>query len=509
MKHGAAGLALVAALWGACRHGGAGATREARVAPPPGDVRGRVVNRRTGAGLAGRIVIAAGRRTTTASDGSFTLPDLPDLYDLTIADAGGERASVYQKLSRRDPLLVHDASGPPDEWRGRNSARVYATATVDGHPSAAAPLLLGFFSPEAAGEGDPVVLHWNGPPSLEGELLAVALDEGGRRAWGARRRLTVGRSTAPTIDLPLAAMPRRRVRGALAAPPGFQVSSVIESFRLPLPGADLRVRSDERDGIRALDDDLPDAGALGANLCVTVAADGEGTSGATRCAAAADGTFAFALDRPPALSAPAQGAPFEPDTVFSWSGASAGVQVLQLAGAGPAADRPDVTIYTPDRAVSWQELAGIPVRFPRACSIYQVTAGGRGPYASMDEAVAPGGLGAWLPAESRWTQSSPITVTVPRWPRPQPGSFEAKLCHYPAGQGIVCGAPTRANHLGEFYVLSAINNHLRNFPEFAKSVGIYCVHDCESARLYMKALREYRAVHPDFDAREPLDTEDC
>ena len=219
--------------------------------------------------------------------------------------------------------------------------------------------------------------------------------------------------------------------------------------------------------------------ALGASLCVTAIGDGPGTTGATRCRASADGTFALTLDRPPTLTAPAQGAAFERDTAFSWSRFAGGIQVLQLAGAGPEADRPDVTIYTPDTTVSWQALAGTGVALPRGCSIYEVTAGGRGPYASMDEAFARDGVGALIPSEARWSQSQPITVTVPRWPRPEPGSFEAKLCHYPYAQGIVCTPPTTADD-GEYYILSAINNRLRNFPEFTKSIGIYCVHDCDT-----------------------------
>jgi hypothetical protein len=159
-------------------------------------------------------------------------------------------------------------------------------------------------------------------------------------------------------------------------------------------------------------------------------------------------------------------------------------------------------VYTPETTASWQALVGAQVRFPRGCSDYLVTAGGRGPYASMDEAFSPAGIGALIPAETRWTESTPIALTVPRWPKAAPGSFEAKLCHYPYGSGIVCGP-------GEVYMLSAINNKLRNFPEFTKSIGITCVHDCESARRFLVAYREYRAQHPGFDAKEPLDMEGC
>jgi hypothetical protein len=505
---GGLGVTLVALLGGACSHGGADARHAPSLASPPGPVSGRVVDRRTGAGLAGRVVIAGGRRATTAADGRFTLPDVPAPYDLAIVDPGGERATVYQKLSRRDPLLVHGTRAPVDEWRARHSARLYGNPTIEGRPPGGTTLM-GFFSPPARGLGDPIVLHWIEPATLDGEVLALAIDDAGR-GWAARRPLSVTPSmAAATIDLPLAALPGRRVRGAVDAPAGFEASTLVASFRVPIPGAELPILRQEGDGLRGIDRELPDPAALGATLCLTATGDGEGTAGATQCRAGAGGTFALALDRPPAITAPAQGAAFEPDTRFSWTGASGRVNVLQLAGQGPEADRPDVTVYTPDTTVTWAALAATAVRFPRGCSIYQVTAGTRGPYASMDDAVAPEGLGALIPAETRWSQSAPISMTVPRWPRPAPGSFESRLCHYPAGQGVVCRPPVGDHDRGEYYILSAINNKLRNFPELAKSIGIYCVHDCDTARRFMKGLHEYSAQHPGFDAHEPSDTEEC
>src|SRR4051794_8435753 len=107
-------LGLCAALLAtaACSHRTVDARREASRAPARAAVRGRVVDRRTSGGLSGRTVIAGGQRTTTTADGAFTLPDVPALYDLAIVDAGGTRVTIYQKLARRDPLLVHDGRGP-------------------------------------------------------------------------------------------------------------------------------------------------------------------------------------------------------------------------------------------------------------------------------------------------------------------------------------------------------------------------------------------------------------
>src|SRR2546430_8748338 len=109
-ERGVLGLcAALAAVLGtaACSHRTVDAGREASPVPARAAVTGRVVDRRTGGGLSGRTVIAGEQRVATAADGSFTLADVPPLYDLAIVDAGGTRATIYPKLARPDPLLVH------------------------------------------------------------------------------------------------------------------------------------------------------------------------------------------------------------------------------------------------------------------------------------------------------------------------------------------------------------------------------------------------------------------
>jgi hypothetical protein len=536
---GVCASAAVAALAAACRLGGApGASPPAAASAPaplsvPGPVRGRVVDRQTRGALAGRTVMIGGRSATTAADGSFAFADVPGVYDLAVVDAKRDVVSIYRRLTRRDPLLVH--GGAPeklDEYRARHSAKLFGSFTVGGRPLASGAATLGFFSPALAALADPcpaapatpcdpLALYWNRPASLDGEAFAIAIEDRGPRsadpsrstealsAWAARRPFTVTASAAPTVDLALAPMPARRVRADFRVPAGRDVSTLIESYRLPLPGAEIPLRRYDRDGLRGLDDELPDLGGLGASLCLTALSDGDGTAWATQCGVGA-APITLTLETPPRLTAPANASSLEPDTAFAWSPFAGGVQVLELLGAGPAADRPDVTIYTTETRASWQQtLAATTVAFPKGCSIYQVTAGGYGPFRSMDDAVGPAGLGASVAAETRWSQSPPITVTVPRWPRAQPGTFEAKLCHYPYARGIVCDGESSYPGLPETYVLSAINNKLRQFPEFTKAIGIYCVRDCETARRFMKAYSNYSSAHPGFDRNQPLDMESC
>jgi hypothetical protein len=534
-------VAAVAALpAGACRLGGTGGggpapgTSVRAPVPVAGPVRGRVVDRDTRRALPDRTVVVGDRRTTTQGDGSFAFDGVvPGVYDLAVLNAKRDAVTIYRGLTRRDPLLVHTSKEQQlDEYRARQSAKLFGSFSVGGQPLVSGAATLGFFSPTLAAVSepcafvpsgaacDPVALYWNRPGPLEGEAVAVAIADRGARAgdpsrsaqrlsaWAGRRPLTVAPSQAPTVDVALAAMPARRVRGDFRVPAGRDVSTLIESYRLPLPGPEIPLRRFDRDGLRGLDDELPDLGAVGASLCVTALSDGDGTAWATRCGVGAD-PITLTVEAPPRLTAPAQGAAFERDTTIAWSRFAGGVQVLELLGGDPAADRPDVTIYTMETSVSWQrDLAAAGVAFPKGCSIYQVTAAGHGPFSSIDDAVGPAGLGALVPAEARGSQSPPITVTVPRWPRPQPGTFEAKLCHYPYAQGIVCDGKSYDGY-PETYVLSAINNKLRHFPEFTKAIGIYCVRDCETARRFMKSYREYSAAHPGFDNHQPLDMESC
>jgi len=472
----------------------------------------------------------------TASDGSFAFENVPTRYDLAVLEPKRDVVTLYRGLTRRDPTLVHGAAPAKlDEYRAAHSAKLFGSFTIDGQPPVSGTATLGFFSPALAAVAepcapgaastaalpcDPLTLFWNTPETLEGTVVAIAIADRGRRSadpsrssqalsgWAGRRPLTVGPGEAPTVGLALARMPARRVRGVFRAAPGRDISTLIETYRLPLLGGEIPLRRVDGGRLRGLDDELPDLGALGASLCVTALSDRDGTATATRCGVGGD-PITLTLQEPPHITTPADKAAFEPDTTIAWSRFAGGVQVLELLGAGAAPDRPDVTIYTMQATASWQaDLLSTGIPFPKGCSMYQVTAGGYGPFRSLDDAFGPAGLGAFAPVETRWSRSAPVAITVPRWPRAKPGTFEAKLCHYPYAQGIVCDGKTWDGS-PEHYVLSAINAKLRAFPEFTEEIGIYCVRDCQTARRFMKAYSDYSAAHPHFDLDQPMDMEPC
>ncbi len=70
------------------------------------------------------------------------------------------------------------------------------------------------------------------------------------------------------------------------------------------------------------------------------------------------------------------------------------------------------------------------------------------------------------------------------------------------GSAIAC----RQTEFGtEAYQLSAMNNKLRYYPDFAGELGMDSVSDCEGARAFMLGYANYREKHPGFDHDQPMD----
>ena len=75
---------------------------------------------------------------------------------------------------------------------------------------------------------------------------------------------------------------------------------------------------------------------------------------------------------------------------------------------------------------------------------------------------------------------------------------------------IVCGTlpmayPGATEAPQEWYSVTAMNNKLRHFPEFAAVAPMQSVSNCEQARAFFKSYVEYNELYPNFDRDEPLD----
>ena len=80
-----------------------------------------------------------------------------------------------------------------------------------------------------------------------------------------------------------------------------------------------------------------------------------------------------------------------------------------------------------------------------------------------------------VPKDAWWAMSQDLSIPVRLPLRPEVAAYQ-----YPAGESIVCGKLPNGDR--EFYVLSAINNKIAEYPRFADAIGIRCVRDCATAR---------------------------
>lgn len=77
---------------------------------------------------------------------------------------------------------------------------------------------------------------------------------------------------------------------------------------------------------------------------------------------------------------------------------------------------------------------------------------------------------------------------------------------YVTGEGIlVCAEDALTGRVDAWYSLAAMNAKLRHYPDLAAFAGVDSVEHCESARRVYRAAWEYNALHPGFDADEPID----
>jgi hypothetical protein len=75
----------------------------------------------------------------------------------------------------------------------------------------------------------------------------------------------------------------------------------------------------------------------------------------------------------------------------------------------------------------------------------------------------------------------------------------------PVRSVIVCG--TTADGDPEIYMLRAMNNKLRHYPDFAVEIGMHSVNDCGGARTFQLRYLAYAETHRGFDINEPREYE--
>jgi hypothetical protein len=385
----------------------------------------------TGRPISDRTVTIDRTSTTTASDGTFSLP-APTDYDVTIVDPDGSTMSVYRGLTRRDPHLLHKPSASSvaarnvalvmGEVSGGKNYPLTGTDAVDiffFSPQAEAYVLLAGTLPQLdrGPTYGPLSPAWNGPSTLTGHLAALGTfsnrNNVGSSWWFADQPITV--PATGTIVANVALTPVAKigiVHGSIAVPNGYYVTGT--SFRYRFPGAySTMALPYSSDRATTFDATLPNLLAGGLDLCVT-AAGAPGTITTERCGIPLDAPSpSVTLDAPPTVLSPTNGELVTVATRFSWTPYANGIHVLLLDPLNPTPKSPSIYLYTTSTSTTWPEgttemmAAAVPVN-----AAYECRVAGYGPYNSMDDAVGPTGITDTAPSEKRRNYSVNIIVNA-------------------------------------------------------------------------------------------------
>ena len=478
------------------------------LAPPePGPISGTVLDGR-GLPLPDQVVAIGAAKTASDGDGRFSFPAVPAGYDLVIASPDGSAATVYQGLTRRDPIVTHD--GP----RARPPARRAAvTVTLAGSEAAGERWRVQFVSaraipdsgsrrpappaPGAPQEPETVTVMWDGAETISGVVVAAAmrikkLDI--PLAMFAQQPVTLRDGETKALELvPVKAPIVRRPRPRVITPkedPGF-APVYLEEYRLPGVGGAIR-----GPGRAAQPYALPDLRGFGLELCAYAFQWNPYLhSNRTQCGLDPSASLSVPLPSPPVFSAPAWDTAASPGLRFAWSAVPGAVYQLVLSAGSQEHSRahPRVKVVTTRTTAGWPDLQAVGVGFPEPLAAYRAVVGVRGSYASIDELVGPRGAADPTPRD-RWSAESK-ELSLPL--RPPLGKEEA-ACKF--RETVICDD-------GGIFRLSVMNRKIQSYPELATAVNIHCVRDCDGARAYLKAYAEFSAAHPGFDEQEPLPVE--
>jgi hypothetical protein len=486
------------------------AGQPSHVAPPaatqPGPISGTVLDS-DGRPLPDQIVAIGAEKTTSDGDGRFSFPVVPAGYDLVIASPDASAATVYQGLTRRDPIVIHGegrARQPAHsavilvtlagtEWSSERWDVQFASPRaipVSGRRRSTSP------APGAPREPETITVKWDGADTITGVVMAETAHSRQleiQLALFARKDLTLRDGETANLTLVPTTVPVvKRPRPRVITPkedPGFD-PVYLEHYRLPGVGGTVR-----GPGRAAKPYDIPDLRGVGLELCaLAFQANPYLRSRHLQCGVDPTQSLSISLPSPPVFTAPAFDTRASPGMRFAWSAVPNAVYRLTLAGGPRSSAHPHIEIVTMQTTVRWPNLKPVGVAFPAPLAAYAAVVGVRGPYSSIDEVAGPHG-----PRDSTgrddWSAES-LDLSIPVWP---PLGKKEAACRFP--ETALCDG-------GGSYRLSVINRKIQTHPEFAAATNIHCVRDCDEARAYVEAYAAYSAAHPGFDAHDPLPVEE-
>jgi hypothetical protein len=312
-------------------------------------VRGRVVTP-WGWGMRQRVVRIGQQRTFTDGEGRFTFENVPDTYDIEILERDGRRATAYYGLSRRDPVLGHEAW--PAYRDGFREAQGRPPSDGTGHIGGKVELFKARMAP-------PPNFH----PEPESLRFSYVLADG-----------------SSAFDLGQCS-PHKPGR------------------------SDLKGCAD--DG--SYDCELPDFGAREGAYCIAIGREDTDKIRALRCGGQL-GMSDFSIPSQPQAPHLTIGNKEDRDKLLGWDGEG---QVFEL-NLGHDYGGPFARVYTSKRSFAWSELAALGVDFAenRAGTVPGVVVTALLPYSSMDDLVSGSGPMA-MGASWRRVESDEVDIRLP------------------------------------------------------------------------------------------------
>jgi hypothetical protein len=199
--------------------------------------------------------------------------------------------------------------------------------------------------------------------------------------------------------------------------------------------------------------------------------------------------------------------------------AGAGAQPSARAGHRPTQARPTGRPRgrtTEETGAGWPDLTALGVLFPADFVNDDVGVTGFGPYASLDQALAPNGIGAATLSDRYRAESSGLfnAVLSPTGAPPDEtacGEIPAQICDPPppscnCGRDCTCETPCEMVTRPYPPDFKTADRALAFHPGLAVAAGMRCVQDCCGLRTFRIAYKRYAQDRPGFQRNEPLPT---
>jgi len=385
-----------------------GTTADAGVLDGSSSVSGIVKSVNWRGGAAGRRVTVSGQSATTGSDGRFTLTEVPSSYDVVIAEPDGATFSIYQALTRTDPVLSHKTTFNPSLDGTPYRASISGTLSGDfPFPVDSSHLATVYYAAATAFSSwqlgqplrsggpafEPMSVAWRGTSSITGALIALGQIGTATTPWTsaylATRPVSLSDGNAVEEALTLLPVGVGALAGSIKMYAGNGVYAVAASYHLP--GAPELIALGQFPGGGSFGLQLPDLQQLGGDYCVYFS-DTAGYASGRRCGGRLGMTdFSIQVQQPPQMLKPPTGANATRNTLLSWSGVAGGVYMVDLNPDNPTAAQPRVQVYTSATSLAWPDFEELGIAFP-AGATYRCQVIALMPYTSIDDFASNHGL---------------------------------------------------------------------------------------------------------------------